>query len=163
MSEDDFLLDEADAGDAAHPAADPKAFLGRGWAFPVGVSEGRIATALHEEDIRQAIRIILDTEPGERVMRPDFGAGLRGLLFEPINTTTLALARHRVERALVLWEPRIDSVGVDVRAEPRQGLLRIEVRYRVRTTNTFYNLVHPFYVQEGRPPATPASGPATAR
>lgn len=160
MDDDDLLLDDDTATAEATPATDPKAFLGRGWAFPVGVAEGRIATALHEEDIRQAIRIILDTEPGERVMRPDFGAGLRGLLFEPINTTTLALARHRVERALVLWEPRIDSVGVDVRARPEQGLLRIEVRYRVRTTNTFYNLVHPFYVQEGRAAAVPASGPA---
>jgi phage baseplate assembly protein W len=162
MSDDDFLPDDDDAA-AERERADPKAFLGRGWAFPVGVSEGRIATALHEEDVDQAIRIILDTEPGERVMRPDFGTGLRGLLFEPINTTTIALARHRVERALVLWEPRIDSVGVEVRAEPRQGLLRIEVRYRVRTTNTFYNLVHPFYVQEGRAAAVPASGPAAGR
>lgn len=162
---DDLLDDDetASIGDAGREAADPKAFLGRGWAFPVGVTEGMIATARHEEDIRQAIRIILDTEPGERVMRPDFGAGLRGLLFEPINTTTIALARHRVERALVLWEPRIDSVGVDVRAEPRQGLLRIELRYRVRTTNTFYNLVHPFYVHEGRGASMPASGPTAVR
>lgn len=166
LHDDDLLLedDEAATGEAFETVADPKAFLGRGWAFPVGVdAEGRIATALHEEDIRQAIRIILDTEPGERVMRPNFGAGLRGLLFEPINTTTVALARHRVERALVLWEPRIDSLGVLVSAEPKQGMLRIEVRYRVRTTNTFYNLVHPFYVQEGRAAAVPASGPASAR
>lgn len=135
-----------------------KAFLGRGWAFAVDVDRsGAIALAEYEEDIRQAIRIILDTEPGERVMRPDFGAGLRQLLFEPINTTTLALARHRVERALIVWEPRIDQVGVEVRAEPMLGRLRIDVRYRVRRTNTFYNLVHPFYVQEGREPmeATP--------
>ena len=68
--------------------------------------------AEYEEDVRQAILIILDTEPGERVMRPDFGAGLRALVFESINTNTLALARHRVEQALVLWEPRIDSIDV---------------------------------------------------
>ena len=66
-------------------------------------------------------------------MRPDFGAGLRALLFEPINTTTMALARHRVEQALILWEPRIDSIGVEVRADPPRGRLDIEVRYRVRT------------------------------
>ncbi|MGY4828747.1 GPW/gp25 family protein [Sphaerotilaceae bacterium SBD11-9] len=132
-------------------ATDPKAFLGRGWAFPVGVdAAGEIAQAEFEQDIREAIRIILDTEPGERVMRPDFGAGLRGVLFEPINTATMALVRHRVERALVLWEPRIDQVGVAVRADPPRGVLHIEVRYRVRATNTFYNVVYPFYVQEGR-------------
>jgi phage baseplate assembly protein W len=152
-------LREETPEDGTSEASDAKAFLGRGWAFPVAVAEGRIAAAEYEEDIRQAIRIILDTDPGERVMRPDFGAGLRALLFEPINTTTIALARHRVEQALVLWEPRIDNIGVDVRPEPKRGLLHIGVRYRVRKTNTFYNLVHPFYVQEGRTfaSATPAN------
>jgi len=150
MNDADFYDDSGAADYATHVGSDPKAFLGNGWAFPVGVSGGRIANAEYEEDIRQAIRIILDTDPGERVMRPDFGAGLRALVFEPINTTTIALARHRVEQALILWEPRIDHIGVEVRAEPKQGVLRIEVRYRVRTTNTFYNLVYPFYVQEGR-------------
>lgn len=132
-------------------APDPKAFLGRGFAFPVAVdATGGVALSEYEEDIREAIRIILDTDPGERVMRPDFGAGLRALLFEPINTHTLALARHRVEQALVLWEPRIDSVGVKVDARPAQGVMTVDIRYRVRTTNTFYNLVYPFYLQEGR-------------
>lgn len=135
-------------------APDAKAFLGRGLAFPVAVDAagGTIAMAEYEEDIRQAIRIILDTDPGERVMRPDFGAGLRALVFEPINTHTLALARHRVEQALVLWEPRIDSIAVKADARPEQGLIALEVRYRVRTTNTFYNLVYPFFMQEGRAP-----------
>lgn len=132
-------------------APDAKAFLGRGLAFPIAVDgSGAIAMAQYEEDIRQAVRIILDTDPGERVMRPDFGAGLRALVFEPINTHTLALARHRVEQALILWEPRIDSVAVTTQARPREGLISIEVRYRVRTTNTFYNLVYPFFMQEGR-------------
>ena len=135
---------------AQRTPVDPKAFLGRGWAFPVAAEQGAIALAEYEEDIRQAIRIILGTDPGERVMRPDFGAGLRALVFEPINTSTLALARHRVEQALVLWEPRIDSITVDVTAQPTRGLLEIAVRYRVRRTNTFYNLVYPFYLQEGR-------------
>ncbi|WP_341890345.1 GPW/gp25 family protein [Variovorax sp. YR752] len=106
--------------------------------------------AEHEEDVRQAIVVILDTEPGERVMRPDFGAGLRALAFEPINAQTLALARHRVEQALVLWEPRIDSIGVTATAQPSRGQIELELRYRIRATNTFYNLVYPFYLQEGR-------------
>jgi phage baseplate assembly protein W len=137
---------------AQPPTPDAKAFLGRGFAFPVAVdaATGAIALAEYEDDIRQAIRIVLDTDPGERVMRPDFGAGLRALVFEPINTHTMALARHRVEQALILWEPRIDSVAVAVSAQPALGRLSIEVRYRVRTTNTFYNLVYPFFMQEGR-------------
>ena len=127
-----------------------KAFLGVGWAFPPqAATTGDIETVAYEEDIRQAVWIILGTAPGERVMRPRFGAGLRTLLFEPLNTTTMALARHRVQEALVTWEPRIDSITVAVTAEPEAGRLDIEVRYRVRATNTFYNLVYPFYLIEG--------------
>src|SRR5689334_7863694 len=75
-----------------------KAFLGWGWAFPVEETpQGDIAMTAYEEDVRQAIRIILSTNHGERVMRPDFGAGLRALLFEPLSQTTLSLAQHYVE------------------------------------------------------------------
>ena len=130
---------------------DAKAFLGRGWAFPVGPATGDVAMAEHEEDIRQAIQIILGTAPGERAMRPDFGCGLRDLAFEPLNTTTMALARHRAEEALITWEPRIDLAEIIVTPDPGQaGRLLIDIRYRVRATNTFYNLVYPFYLQEGR-------------
>jgi len=127
-------------------------FLGRGWAFPVEQdTEGAVALVAGEEDVRQAVRLILETEPGERVMRPDFGAGLRSLAFEPISRTTLALVRNRVEEALVEWEPRIDLERVEVTSpDPTQGTLLIEIEYRVRETNTFYNLVYPFYLAEGR-------------
>lgn len=127
-----------------------KTFLGRGWAHPISAAaDGGMSTVEHDEDIRQSIRIILATGRGERVMRPDFGAGLPDFQFEPLNQTTMALVRHRVEEALVLWEPRIDSIRVQVSAEPRNGRLDIEVRYRVRRTNTFYNLVYPFFLLEG--------------
>lgn len=128
-----------------------KTFLGKGWAFPVRLdAEGQAAMAAYEEDIRQAVLLILNTNPGERVMRPDFGAGLNALVFEPLNTTTMALARHRIEQALIQWEPRIDTITVQVTAEPPLGRMLIEIHYRVRATNTFYNLVHPFYLQEGQ-------------
>lgn len=129
------------------------AFLGRGWSFPVQSGpDGEIAMAADDEDIRQAILLIMQTDPGERVMRPDFGAGLSALVFEPVNTTTLALVRHRVEQALILWEPRITvtEVGVTTDENERNRLL-IEVTYQVRATNTFYNLVYPFYLLEGEP------------
>ena len=134
----------------AHDPISAKAFLGRGFAFPVGVdAQGAIALAEYETDIEQAIRIILATDPGERVMRPDFGAGLRALVFEPLNTQTMALARHRVEQSLVLCEPRIDSIGNIVSADAPRGRMDIAIRYRVRMTNTFYNLVYPFYLLHG--------------
>jgi len=128
-----------------------KAFLGRGWAFPVRPGpDGEIALAAYEEDIRQAILIIMQTNPGERVMRPDFGAGLSALVFEPVNTTTLSLARHRVEQALILWEPRINLADVQVTTDANErNRLLIEVNYQVRATNAFYNLVYPFYLLEG--------------
>jgi uncharacterized protein len=130
-----------------------KAFLGVGWSFPVAFNAaGEVAQSAYEDDIRESIRIILGTSPGERIMRPDFGAGLPALTFEPINTTTMALAKHRVEEALILWEPRIDNIGVQVSAEPALGRLMIDIRYRVRATNIFYNLVYPFYILEGKQP-----------
>jgi phage baseplate assembly protein W len=127
------------------------AFLGIGWAYPpTAGSAGEVQTAAYEEDVRQAVWIILGTSRGERVMRPDFGAGLDRLAFEPINTTTMALVQHYAEEALVTWEPRIDSIAVAVSADAPHGRLMLDVRYRVRTTNTFYNLVYPFYLMEAR-------------
>jgi len=130
---------------------DPKAFLGKGWAFPPQLEpDGSVAEVTHEEDVRQAILIILGTNPGERVMRPDFGAGLDTFVFEPLNTATMALVKTRVQEALVDWEPRIDVLEVRVKADRAEsGKLLIEVDYRVRASNTLHNLVYPFYLQEG--------------
>jgi uncharacterized protein len=128
-----------------------KAFLGVGWAFPPQLAaDGSIAEAAYEEDIRQAILIILQTNPGERVMRPDFGAGLNQFVFEPVNTTTMTRVRTRVQEALVTWEPRIDVEQVDVKADPAERFkLLISMTYQVRGTNSLSNLVYPFYLEEG--------------
>jgi len=131
---------------------DEKAFLGRGWNYPVAPNAAGDDLMLvdHDDDIRQAVRIILETSRGERVMRPDFGAGLNDFLFEPINTTTMALIRHRVETVLITWEPRIRVESIEVTAnQSALGRIDIAIAYAVRSTNTFYNLVYPFYLQEG--------------
>jgi hypothetical protein len=127
-----------------------KAFLGVGWSFPLQVDvTGAPVMVAYEEDIRQAIMIIMGTEPGERIMRPDFGAGLNRFVFEPVNTTTMALVKTRVRESLIDWEPRIDVVSVEVTTdENEKNLLLIEMSYRVRATNTLHNLVYPFYLQE---------------
>ena len=133
---------------------DDKSFLGRGWAYPVApnATGNDVALVEHEEDIRQAVRLILETNRGERLMRPDFGAGLNDFVFELINNTTKALIRHRVEEALVTWEPRIRVRVVEVKSDKAEkGRLDIAIEYEVRSTNTFYNLVYPFYLQEGAP------------
>jgi phage baseplate assembly protein W len=133
--------------------ADDKAFLGRGWGFPVRTApDGEIDLAAYEEDVREAVLVILGTEPGERVMRPEFGGGLRRLLFEPLTATTRALVEHRVREALARFEPRIDVVSVRVGSPPgAPAELGVELEYRIRATNTFYNLVYPFYLLEGKP------------
>jgi phage baseplate assembly protein W len=106
--------------------------------------------AEREEDVRQAIGIILGTSPGERVMRPDFGAGLNALVFEPMTFTTLELIRVRVEEALTRWEPRITLRDVIVApGERNTGQLLISIRYLIRDSNTEANLVYPFYLNEG--------------
>lgn len=132
-------------------AEQEKAFLGLGWAFPVCLrADGRIASAAFEEDIRQAICIVLGTNPGERVMRPDFGAGLNAFLFEPLNETTRHRVKTRVEEALIDWEPRIDVEEVKVTIDATEpNKLLIDIHYRVRAANSLHNLVYPFYLQEG--------------
>lgn len=128
-----------------------KAFLGIGWAYPLRLTaDDSVATAAYEEDIRQAIHIILGTNPGERLMRPDFGAGLRDFVFEPVNTTTMVLLENRVRGALNTWEPRIDLLDVSVRLDAGEpGKLLVDISYEVRSTNSQQNLVYPFYLQEG--------------
>jgi phage baseplate assembly protein W len=124
--------------------------LGTGWAFPVGVGrDDDVQMAAGADDIAQAVRLILETDPGERVMRPDFGAGLRRLLFEPMSNITLALVQHRVREALVTWEPRIDVLDIVVSAEDAaSGRLLISIDYTMRATNSPHNLVLPFYARE---------------
>ena len=135
-------------------APDPtRAFLGVGWAFPPQLeADGSIAEAIYEEDIRQAIRIIIFTNRGERLMRPDFGAGLNEFVFEPVNTATMALIENRVREALIAWEARIDVLEVKVTSDASErNKLLIDMTFRVRATNTKHNLVYPFYLQEGTP------------
>lgn len=122
-------------------------FLGRGWAFPISVNHrGGIALAPGEPDIEQSIRIILETAPGERVMRPEFGCGLHRLVFAPNSPTTAGLVAYHVREAVGRWEPRVDVENIDVRADPhRDAVLLIDIQYRIRSTNDRRNLVYPFY------------------
>ena len=129
-------------------------FLGVGWKYPVKVDKhGDIACSLQEEDIQEAILIILGTALGERIMHPDFGCGIHDLVFAPNNASTAGLARFYVEDALVRWEPRIDIEIIEVQADPVESAkLLISVSYRVRTTDSRFNLVYPFYLMRGAPP-----------
>ena len=123
-------------------------FLGRGLAFPVRTEEsGAVETAVGETDVAEAIRIVLGTAPGERVMRPRFGCGIHERVFEVVDTTTRTLIE---DEALIEWEPRIEVLDVSVADAPeREGTVLVEVDYRVRATNVADNLVYPFYMGGG--------------
>ncbi len=125
-------------------------FLGKGFAFPLSVDPvtGRIKMAEYEEDIRQAIYIILMTRKGERVMRPEFGCDIHNYTFSGSDYETLSGIEEAVRDALILWEPRITNIEVHAYVA-EGGKLNIEIGYVVRSTNNPYNLVYPFYINEG--------------
>ncbi len=127
----------------------PQKFLGNGWTFPIKVnSRGGLSYSQYEKDVEESIYIILGTSKGERIMRPDFGCGIHDFVFSPADEFTMQSIKNHVEEALRDWEPRIDLLGVDVSPVETNRLI-INIEYRVRSTNTFYNLVYPFYLEEG--------------
>jgi uncharacterized protein len=129
-----------------------RGILGTGWKFPLRINgRGGFTLSQGEQDIAEAIWIILSTGRGERLMRPDFGCGLNDYVFAPNNASTRGAIAYQVQQALTQWEPRIDLVDVRVEDDPDQpNLLRITVDYRIRANNAFHNLVYPFFLLEGQ-------------
>lgn len=138
--------------------ATDRSFLGTGWSFPPRFDPRTRAAvmATQEEDVAQSLRILLSTRPGERVMHPTFGCGIRRMVFEEMNDSTLTELRDTIQRAVLFFEPRItlEQVTVDVE-DPREGVLRLRLEYTIRTTNTRSNLVFPLYLSEARSVAGP--------
>jgi uncharacterized protein len=122
--------------------------IGSGLAFPLQVDRrGQIALAKDEQDIEQAIQLILGTAPGERPMRPEFGCGVHDFVFDSIDATTVGRMELAIRDALDRWEPRVFVETVEFNLdEVADGRLIIDIGYRVRVTNTMRNLVYPFYV-----------------
>ena len=127
-------------------------FLGRGWSFPPAFQRSIAGVEMldQEADIASSLEIILTTSIGERVMAPDFGCNLEDLLFENLDTTLKTLVADQIETALIYYEPRIDIEKINLDTDRElEGIVLIEVIYRVRSTNTRYNFVYPFYKIEG--------------
>jgi uncharacterized protein len=126
-------------------------FLGVGWSFPVAIdARGRVALARGERDVEQAIRIILMTPVGQRIMRPEFGCRIHELMFEPNDGSTAGLAAYHVERALGMWEPRIRVIQVLVTTDEEDpARMLIDVHYEIKATNDRRSLVFPFYTIPG--------------
>jgi uncharacterized protein len=126
-------------------------FLGRGWAFPIRPgADGRLRLTQQEEAVRNSIFLILSTAPGERLMRTEFGCGIHDLVFQANTAGLRGTVRNRVQESLVRWEPRIDVLEVRVETDPQAAHhLLVRVDYRIRANNALYNLVYPFFLQEG--------------
>ena len=122
--------------------------IGTGIAFPMRLGTlGDLALSDGEDSVRDAITIILGTSPGERLMRPEFGCRVHELVFDSVDALTAGRSEHEVRVALDRWEPRIDVLDVAVNASSQlDGVLRIEIAYRLRASNDVRNLVYPFYV-----------------
>lgn len=126
-------------------------FYGRGASFPIGVSStGGVRESDGSSKVEEAIRIILGTQHGERVMRPDFGCNLRSLAFLPNNEVTANLACYYVKQGLSRWEPRIELSEVNVVNDNQQGALLIRISYRLKATQDLQSLVYPFYLERQR-------------
>ncbi|ODS25051.1 baseplate assembly protein [Candidatus Endobugula sertula] len=125
-----------------------KQFLGAGWNFPILPSnrDRDLKFANGPDKVRQSIWLILETEPGERIMRPDFGCGLRCYLMKPNNSATRALIQKTVTRALVLWEPRIKLQDVVVTPGQDPSMVSIQILYVHVRDGSPGNLVFPFYL-----------------
>lgn len=129
-----------------------KEFLGRGLKFPLQVDPrtGKFALVSQEEDIAEAIGIILRTTQGERIMRPEFGSNTIDYTFSPASSSMMQSVAYEVRQQLLYQEPRIVDVDVQCReVDQLTGAVVVEVSYTVRSTNNRYNHVYPFYQTEG--------------
>jgi phage baseplate assembly protein W len=131
--------------------ADNIPFLGQGWAFPPEFTRGdhSVKMIADEEDIRSSLEILFCTGIGERIMQPTYGCDLKKLLFEPLDTGLKAYVEDLITTAILYHEPRIRLDDVTLTAMPNEGRIDIVLDYTIRTSNSRYNFVYPFYLREG--------------
>jgi|SRR5271157_6550754 len=133
---------------------DDPSFLGTGWNFPPTFTEGGadVATVSDAEDIHQSLQILFATSLGERVMQDDYGCDLGRFLFEEIDRSLINSLTGLVSDAILFHEPRIALNNLQISdGEAVAGLLLIQIDYTIRTTNSRYNMVYPFYLSEAIP------------
>ena len=129
-----------------------QSYLGRGWSFPPGFNrlQREAKMVVNEEDIEQSLNILLSTRPGERVMQPGYGCNLDLMIFEPMTTTLVTYTKDLIEKSILFFEARIDVNEIKIgTVNINEGLILIEVDYTIRSTNSRFNFVYPFYLEEG--------------
>jgi phage baseplate assembly protein W len=129
-----------------------RAFLGRGWSFPPEFDKAakQVKMLEEEKDIESSLEILLSTKLGERVMQPTYGCNLDDMVFESMNLTMLTYMKDIIENAILYHEPRIELEKLDIdTSSQNEGILLIVLNYSVRTTNSRYNYVYPYFIHEG--------------
>jgi phage baseplate assembly protein W len=129
-----------------------RAFLGKRWGFPPEFDRRsrKVAMVSKDEDIQKSLWILLSTSPGERTMNPTYGCGLKSIIFENVSESIITEIKDLIERAILFFEPRITLDSIEVNTEDiYNGLLKIQLNYKIRATNSRSNMVYPFYFQEG--------------
>lgn len=125
-------------------------FIGRGWSFPPSFDKNVAGVAMSAgiRDIEESLRIIFTTVLGERIINPLFGCSLDDSVFEVMNTSRISYIESQVRNAIIFHEPRIDADQVTVEPDQNAGILLIGVAYKVRGSNSRFNFVYPYYLQE---------------
>lgn len=123
-------------------------YVGSGLAYPLNIDvRGNFKLSSESENIEESINIILRTNLGERVYRPDFGSRLSELTFEPVNSETLLKTRLYVEEALSRWEPRIKLKKVSAEPNLEKNAISIEITYQIKNSPELNSMIYPFYLQ----------------
>ncbi|MEM7369913.1 MAG: GPW/gp25 family protein [Bacteroidota bacterium] len=129
-----------------------KSFLGTGWGFPITFSKQphcAVRMVSEEEDIKESLRILLSTHPGERILREDYGMSMEDLIFEPVTTNLLTYIEELIRRSILFYEPRINLEKINIlQDELLEGKVKIELQYTVIRTNSRFNFVFPYYQPE---------------
>ncbi len=126
-------------------------FLGEGWAFPPEFFNGgtTVKTVSGEEDIAQSLQILLTTSLNERLMNTSYGCNLNDFVFESMSQGLLSDIKNKVSEAILNHESRIDVESVELEnVDATKGIINIHITYKVRMTNSRFNFVYPFYLNE---------------
>ena len=130
-----------------------RSFLGRGWGFPPtfsGFAKEGVKMVENEQDIRESLEILIGTRLGERTMLPEYGCDIHSYLFDSISTSKMNFVKELIRTAILLYEPRIELHDVFIdHKKYLDGIIKINIDYSIETSNTRFNLVFPYYREEG--------------
>lgn len=130
-------------------------FLGTGWSFPPTFDRtlGQVIMTSDAADIQASLQILLSTRHGERVLLPEYGCDLEPMVFESMSTSFITYVQNLIQTSITNYEPRITLNSVNlVTDQAADGILLVELDYTIKSTNSRFNMVFPYYLTEGNAP-----------